>query len=104
MAKVITRPKETQEKRGLMVPFGDYEFYKGIWESIKVTKVGPDINTPIEIRKSLVGLVVKLSLQKKALKSRQEKNFQFLRAQELHIPSMLLNHLELLENMKNPGS
>ena len=33
-------------------------FYRGKWERVKVTQIGTDEDTPLEVRKSLVGLVI----------------------------------------------
>ncbi len=43
----------------VMAMFGDSEaFYRGKWENVRVTQVGKDEDTPLEVRKSLVGLVI----------------------------------------------
>ena len=33
-------------------------FYRGKWEDVKVTEISTDEETPLEVRKSLVGLIV----------------------------------------------
>jgi len=33
-------------------------FYRGKWERIKVTQIGEDEDTPLTVRKSLVGLII----------------------------------------------
>ena len=41
--------------------------YRGRWQDIKVTEVGDDEDTPLEVRKSLVGLTVPTIFSKEQL-------------------------------------
>ena len=44
-------------------------YYRGRWQKIVVTKVGEDEDTPLEVRKSLVGLTVPTIFSKEQLDS-----------------------------------
>ena len=43
--------------------------YRGKWRDIKVTKVGEDKDTPLDVRKSLVGLIIPTIFDKQQLES-----------------------------------
>ncbi len=48
-----------QDSDEVMAGFGSSgNFYRGKWQNVKVTQIGTDENTSLEIRKSLVGLVI----------------------------------------------
>ena len=44
-------------------------FLRGKWRDVKVTKVGEDKDTPLEVRKSLVGLTIPTIFGKQQLES-----------------------------------
>ena len=55
----MARTIAIQNSEEVMAMFGESgTFYRGKWEKVKVTKVGIDEDTPLEVRKSLVGLVI----------------------------------------------
>ena len=44
-------------------------FYRGKWQDVRVTKVGEDEDTPLDVRKSLVGLTIPTIFGKQQLES-----------------------------------
>lgn len=44
-------------------------FYRGKWQEIKVTEVGDDKDTPLDVRRSLVGLTIPTIFDKQQLES-----------------------------------
>ena len=50
-------------------------FYRGKWQNVKVTGVGPDENTPLEVRKSLVGLVIPTIFTKERIEEQTGATF-----------------------------
>ena len=44
-------------------------FYRGKWQDVKVTKVGEDKDTPLDVRRSLVGLTIPTIFDKQQLES-----------------------------------
>lgn len=60
----------------VMAMFGTVgNFYRGKWENIKVTGVGPDEDTPLEVRRSLVGLVISTIFTKESIERQTGANF-----------------------------
>ena len=55
----MTRTVTIHESDEVMAMYGvPGTFYRGKWEKVRVTQVGTDEDTPLEVRKSLVGLVI----------------------------------------------
>ena len=50
-------------------------FYRGKWERVKVTQVGSDEDTPLEVRKSLVGLVIPTIFTKETIEEQTGATF-----------------------------
>ncbi|MEK6945800.1 MAG: hypothetical protein AABW63_03330 [Nanoarchaeota archaeon] len=50
-------------------------FYKGRWEKVKITQIGTDKDTPLEVRKSLVGLVIPTIFTKEGIEKETGATF-----------------------------
>ncbi len=50
-------------------------FYRGKWEKVKVTQIGEDEETPLEVRKSLVGLVIPTIFTKERIEEQTGASF-----------------------------
>ena len=60
----------------VMAMFGESgTFYRGKWQNVKVTRVGRDEDTPLEVRKSLVGLVIPTIFTKEAIEKQTGATF-----------------------------
>ena len=44
-------------------------FYRGKWRDVMVTKIGEDKDTPLDVRKGLVGLTIPIIFDKQGLES-----------------------------------
>jgi len=58
-------------------------FYRGKWQNIKVIKVGPDRDTPLEIRKSLVGLTIATIFTQESIEKQTGATFPIARESRL---------------------
>lgn len=59
-----------------MAMFAEQEtFYRGKWQNVKITKVGEDENTPLNVRKSLVGLVIPTIFSKEEIEAQTGSKF-----------------------------
>ncbi|MCH7562071.1 MAG: hypothetical protein IIC67_12070 [Thaumarchaeota archaeon] len=72
------------------------ELYRGKWRDIKVTKVGEDKDTPLDVRKSLVGLIIPTIFDKQQLESQGIK---------LEIPddSRMAYATDVIDKLKSAG-
>ncbi len=50
-------------------------FYRGKWENVRVTQVGTDEDTPLEVRESLVGLVIPTIFTKERIEEQTGATF-----------------------------
>jgi hypothetical protein len=50
-------------------------FYRGKWEKVRVTQIGVDEDTPLEVRKSLVGLVIPTIFTKERIEEQTGVSF-----------------------------
>ncbi len=50
-------------------------FYRGKWENVKVIQIGTDKDTPLEVRKSLVGLVIPTIFTKERIEEQAKATF-----------------------------
>lgn len=94
MARTITI-HGSDEVMAMFVQSGT--FYRGKWENIRVTHVGTDENTPLEVRRSLVGLVIPTIFTKEQI----EKQI----GAEISIPSesRLAYALDVIGALKSAG-
>lgn len=58
-----------QGSKEVFAILGTGEFYRGQWKDVIVTKVGPDEEIPLSVRKSLVGLTIPTIFDKESLRS-----------------------------------
>ena len=66
----MARTVKVQNSDEVMAMLGEPgTFYKGRWQKIVVTKIGEDDSTPLEVRKSLVGLTIPTIFSKEHLDS-----------------------------------
>lgn len=56
MTGKITKIDGSDEVKATLGSWGTS--YRGRWQNVRVIKVGKDENTPLEVRKSLVGLII----------------------------------------------
>jgi len=66
MARTITIPGSDEVMATLGSP-GTY--YRGKWQDVRITKVGEDEDTPLDVRKSLVGLIVPTIFSKEQIEA-----------------------------------
>jgi hypothetical protein len=88
----IVGPKDQEQE--VMAPFGDYGYYKGKWENIKVKRIGLDTRTPLEIRKSLVGLVVRTIFTRESIEKQTGQEFLIPPGCRLAYPSDVVKALQ----------
>src|SRR3989344_3803377 len=82
----------------VLAMFGSKEtFYKGKWERVKVTQIGPDENTPLEIRKSLVGLVIPTIFTKESIEEQTGASFSIPEGSRLAYP------IDVIEALNSAG-
>lgn len=82
----------------VMAPFGEVGiFYRGKWENVKVTQVGPDKDTPLEVRKSLVGLVIPTIFTKEDIEKQTKSTFPIPKDSRLAYAS------DVIEILKSSG-
>lgn len=68
--KMVTGTMRIMNSDEVMAPAGELgTFLRGKWENIRVTGVSPDEQTPLCVRKSLVGLVVPTIFTKEKFES-----------------------------------
>jgi len=72
-------------------------FYRGKWQKVKVTEVGTDENTPLEVRKSLVGLVVPTIFTKEGIEQQTGATFPIPKGSRLAYSS------DVIETLKSAG-
>jgi hypothetical protein len=64
----MTRTIAIQNSDEVMAMYGiPGTFYRGKWERIKVTQIGEDEDTPLKVRKSLVGLIIPTIFTKESI-------------------------------------
>jgi len=59
------------------------EFYKGKWQDIRVTEVSADEDVPLEVRRSLVGLIVPTIFEKEKIEKQTGVNFSIPKGSRL---------------------
>lgn len=72
----MARTVAIQNSNEVMAMYGvPGTFYRGKWEKVKVTRVGTDEDTPLEVRKSLVGLVISTIFTKERIEEQTGVTF-----------------------------
>ena len=78
----------------VMAPFGrPNTFYRGRWKNVQITQVGPDEQTPIEVRKSLVGLVIPTIFTKESIEEQTGAQFPIPKGSRLAYASDVIKVL-----------
>lgn len=72
-------------------------FYRGKWERVKVTQVGTDEDIPLEVRRSLVDLVIPTIFTKERIEEQTGVTFPIPRE------SRLAYSLDVIEALKSAG-
>ncbi len=73
---MVSRTVRIMGSQDVMAQFGSPEtFYRGRWQNVKVTEIGPDEDTPLEVRRSLVGLVVPTIFTKESIEEQTGVEF-----------------------------
>jgi hypothetical protein len=75
-------------------------FYRGKWQKIRVTRPGTDENTPIEIRDSLVGLVIPTIFTKESLEEQIHNTLSIPAGSRLAYAVDVINALHSAEKYK----
>ncbi len=75
-------------------------FYRGKWQDIKITKVGEDEDTPLDVRKSLVGLTIPTIFNKKQIESQTNTTFPIPKGSRLSYSVDVLTALESAGKIK----
>lgn len=63
----MNRTISIEGSEDVMAIFGRGNYYKGIWQDVRITAVGTDENTPLEIRVALVGLTIPTIFTKESI-------------------------------------
>ncbi len=69
-------------------------FYKGEWKDVKITNVGTDKDTPLNIRKSLVGLTIPTIFSKEQIESQTKSTFLIPKGSRLAYSTDVITALE----------
>ncbi|MBU3913197.1 MAG: hypothetical protein KKE50_03835 [Nanoarchaeota archaeon] len=72
-------------------------FYRGKWERVKVTQISTDEDTPLEVRKSLVGLVIPTIFTKERIEEQTGATFPIPKE------SRLAYSPDVIEALKSAG-
>ena len=94
MARTVRIHGSNEVMAGFGVPG---TFYRGKWQNVKITKVGADEDTPLEVRKSLVGLVVPTIFTKERIEEQTGAKFPIPK------DSRLAYALDVIEALKSAG-
>ena len=94
----MPRTIQIENSDEVMAMFGiPGHFYRGKWQNVRVTQVSPDEDTPLDVRKSLVGLIIPTILTK--------ENIEGQTGATLPIPenSRLAYACDVVEVLKSSG-
>lgn len=72
-------------------------FYRGKWQNVRITKTGLDEETPIEVRNSLVGMIIPTIFSKEQIEKQTGATFPIPKE------SMLAYCLDVIEILKSAG-
>lgn len=71
-------------------------FYRGKWQNVKITEVGKSEDTPLDVRKSLVGLTIPTIFTKEQIEAYADEEF-------LPEGSRLAYSQDVIEALKSAG-
>lgn len=82
----------------VMAMFGDFEtFYRGKWQNVRVIKIGEAKDTPLDVRKSLVGLIIPTIFSKEEIEAQTGAQFPIPKG------SRLAYSPDVIEILKSSG-
>ncbi len=71
----------------VMAIFGDFKtFYRGRWQNVRVIKIGEAEDTPLNVRKSLVGLIIPTIFSKEEIEAQTGAEFPIPKGSRLAYP------------------
>lgn len=85
----------------VMAMFGGFEtFYKGKWQNVKVTEIGEAEDTPLDVRKSLVGLIIPTIFSKEEIEVQTGAKFPIPKGSRLAYSPDVIDVLKSSGNHK----
>ena len=90
----MSRTIQIQGSDEVMAMFGKPgEFYRGKWQDVKITGLGKDEGTPLEVRTALIGLTIPTIFTKEAIEKQTGTTFPIPDGSRLAYAADIINAL-----------